>query len=547
MYALVLRLLSGAAILLSVVWFVAEGGFEPVITAIAGLIGLLTATRVDSGAGARLADSSADALKRDDLGAVLVLPFEDLTPDNDSRYLGAGIADELIARLSQINGLRVINRTTSRKFAEEGADASAAREQLGAAFVVEGGVRRVDDALRVTAQVTGTAHGDVLWSDTFSGSMLEVFDFQEVIAERTTEALDLRLTESEAGELHVRPIQDPKAYDYYLRGRYRIYEMNAESTGRALQELAYALEIEGENAELLKAMALATYQQVNIGALDAAAGLPRLHEFAERIAAIAPDHVGVPLITGLAAEHEGDTRTTVRYLREARNRDANDPDATFWLAIASFSTGQVSLGRCLAREMAEQDPLNAFPVFFDAYGAFFEGLPEEGLAPLRRSLELGGRDVPAILWGGIRLLCAVGDREGAAALMEDLRTRHPEALFTSLSQVFLAGLDGDPAAGELIEEAHLNWAEGVAEWAQFLADLYSVLGDEDAALEWLRRAYRAGFLNDGFIQAGDPFLTALRGRDEFVALVEEIRSDRLEFERSVASVQCDGRPSPGHD
>jgi TolB-like protein len=538
LYALVLRLLSGAAILLSMGWFVADGGFEPVITAIAGLIGLLTATRVDSGTELRASDAQGSLLEREHLGAVLVLPFEDLTPESDSSYLGAGIADELIARLSQIRGLRVINRTTSRKFMEEGADAAAALDQLGATFIVEGGVRRMNDQLRVTAQVTGTVEGNVLWSDSFEGSMLEVFDFQEVIAERTTEALDLRLTESEAGGLQDRPIKNPKAYDYYLRARYRIYEMSAESTGRALQELAYALEIEGENTELLKAFALATYQQVNIGALAPEEGLPRLTDYAERIAAIAPDHVGVPLIAGLASEHEGDTRRTVRYLRVARNRDVNDPDATFWLTIASLSTGQVALGRCLAREMAARDPLNAFPVFFDAYGAFFEGIPDDGLAQFHRSLELGGRDVPAILWGGIRLLCAVGDRQGAGSLLDDLRTRHPDAVFTSLSAAFLGGLDGNSAAGDLIEGAHLTWAEGVAEWAQFFGDLYAVLGDDEKAIEWLRHAYRAGFLNDEFIEKGDPFVASLRGRTDFAQLVRQMRSERVEFERSVETVRC---------
>ena len=539
MYALVLRLLSGAAILLSVGWYVAEGGFEPVITAIAGLIGLLTATRVDSSTETRPTGASVSVPEREQLGAVLVLPFEDLTPEGDASYLGSGIADELIARLSRIRGLRVINRTTSRKFADERADTAAARDRLGAAFIVEGGVRRMDERLRVTAQVTSTADGNVLWSNTFDGSTHEVFDFQEVIADRTTEALDLRLTDSEAGGLHERPIKDPKAYDYYLRARYRIYEMSAESTGRALQELAYALEIEGENTELLKALALATYQQVNIGAVSGDDGLPRLREFGTRIAAISPGHVAVPLIEGLASEHEGDTSRTVRHLRVARNRDVSDPDATFWLAIASFSTGQVDLGRCLARELGAGDPLNAFPVFFDAYGAFFEGLPHEGLEQLQRSLELGGRDVPAILWGGIRLLCAVGDREGADSLIRDLRTRHPEAVFTPLAAAFLGGLDGDPAARELIDDSHLVWAEGVAEWAQFMGDLYAVLGEDEKAVEWLRKAYRAGFLNDAFLESGNPFLTSLRDRADFTELVAQMRSERVEFERSVEAVQCD--------
>ncbi len=539
MYALVLRLLSGAALLLAVLWFFLERGFEPVITAIAGLIGLLTATRVDSNQSVGPGGASHPEA-REGIGAVLVLPFEDLSPASDSGYLGAGIADELITRLSQINGLRVINRTSSRKFAEAGSDAAVARSELGAAFMVEGGVRRSNERLRVTAQVTNTAEGDVLWSDTFDGSVLEAFDFQELIADRTAAALNLRLSAAEEGELHARPIEDPKAYDYFLRARYRIYEMSAESAQRALQELAYGLQIEGENVEILKAMALATYQQINIGSVASDAGLPRLSEFVDRISALDPNHVAVPLINGLAAEQGGDTRRTVQHLRTARNRDATDPDATFWLTVASFSTGQVALGRCLAREMARRDPLNPFPVFFDAYGAFFEGRALEGVPQLSRSLDLGGREVPAILWAGVRILCAAGDREAAGRLLDDLRLRHPDAVFTPLTAAFLAGLHGDPKAGTMVQESHRSWAKGVAEWAQFMGDLYAVLGEEDEALEWLGHAQQVGFLNERFVAEGDPFLAPLRDHEDYIALVESMRSDRADFETTLESVQCAG-------
>jgi TolB-like protein len=538
--ALTLRLLSTLALMLAVVWFVMDRGFEPIITAIFGLVGLLTSARVSSARQPKssLTTPGSPAEDRSQLGAVLVLPFADLSQASDSAHLCDGLADELIARLSKIQRLRVIGRTSSRKFAEEGMDGRAAVDRLGATIIVEGGVRRVDDQLRVTAQVSSAERGDVLWSDSFNGSIQGLFDFQELIASRVASALDLTLTATEAGDIQAHPIRDPRAYEYYLRARYHIYEMNAVGVERGLEELRLSLDLAGENIEILKAMGLAKYQQMNIGAISSSDALPLMAEYTLRIQALSAGHPAVALLDGLAAEHKGDTGEMVRQLRIARNRDPSDHDATFWLSVASFTTGQVGLGRCLARELAVVDPLNAFPVFFDSYGAFFQGRAEDGLESLRRSLELGGRDVPAVLWGGVRVLAAAGDLAAARALLDDLRIRHPAEIFTTLATAFLRALDGDKSASDLVLESHEEWARSAAEWAQSLADIYAVLGQPKAAMEWLTHAQDVGFLNSEFIASGNPFLASIRGDAAFANLVEQMTADRLSFEASIEHVEC---------
>jgi TolB-like protein len=256
-------------LILALAWFAVDPGFEPVITAILGLAGLLTSARVSSvppqGSGGGAAQSIAE--DRSQLGAILVLPFDDLSQTSDSGHLGVGLADELIARLSKVQGLRVISRTSTQKFVDESSGIAAAVDRLGATLIVEGGVRRVDDQLRVTAQVSSSERGDIIWSDTFSGSIQELFNFQELIASTVASALDLKLTAAETGDLYAHPIQHPKAYDYYLRARHHIYEMSAIGAERALEELSFSLDLSGENIAILQAMGLAKFQQMNIGAI----------------------------------------------------------------------------------------------------------------------------------------------------------------------------------------------------------------------------------------------------------------------------------------
>ena len=146
--------------------------------------------------------------------------------------------------------------------------------------------------------------------------------------------------------------------------------------------------------------------------------------------------------------------------------------------------------------------------------------------------------MPALLWGGVRIVCALDDREAARPMLVDLQSRHAESVFTPLTEAFLRGLDGDDQARGLIEDSHLAWAKDAAEWAQFMSDLYAVVGAFDEALHWLKQAYRVGFLNERFLAEGNPLLAPLRGLPEFDDLVEKMRVDRVELERSVERVQC---------
>lgn len=169
-----------------------------------------------------------------------VLPFDDLSADQNQRHLCDGLAAELITALSRIEGLRVAPRSSSfpLRALDEAAEAG---HRLGVHAVLQGNIGKSDDRLRVSARLTRTDDGVELWSDAFDRPMQDVFAIQHEIAERITQALELRLDPRHAEALQRPPTADVQAYEYYLKGRERFFEYQRRGVEAALKLFNMAL------------------------------------------------------------------------------------------------------------------------------------------------------------------------------------------------------------------------------------------------------------------------------------------------------------------
>ncbi len=151
--------------------------------------------------------------------SIAVLPFADLSPARDQEYFCDGLAEELIAALARIRGVRVASRTSSFQFRGSGTDVRAIGERLGVGAVLEGSVRRAGDRLRVSVQLVSTSDGYQLWSERYDRQADDVFAIQEEIAQSVAGALQVVLTERDKDALQARRAASLEAYELYLRGR----------------------------------------------------------------------------------------------------------------------------------------------------------------------------------------------------------------------------------------------------------------------------------------------------------------------------------------
>jgi serine/threonine-protein kinase len=174
--------------------------------------------------------------------SIAVLPFANLSADRENEYFGDGLAEEIINALAQVEGLKVIARTSAFSFKGKNEDVRNIAQALGVTNVLEGSVRRAGDRIRVTAQLIAAADGTHLWSERYDRPMTDVFAMQDEIANSITTALKDKLGGAPASPRHYTPCLS--AYETFLRGRAHLTQFTPEAWNRAkgLFEQAIALD-----------------------------------------------------------------------------------------------------------------------------------------------------------------------------------------------------------------------------------------------------------------------------------------------------------------
>jgi TolB-like protein/DNA-binding winged helix-turn-helix (wHTH) protein len=193
--------------------------------------------------------------------SIAVLPFVDMSPGGDQEYFADGMSEELINRLSRIEDLRVVARTSAFAFKGKNVDIREIGEQLDVGAVVEGSVRKEGDELRITAQLVQVADGYHLWSETYDRQLDDVFAIQEEVSRAIAGALEARLDTTQASKP---PTTDLRAYELYLMGRFFWNQRSEEGLHKAVQYFEEALELDPEYALAYSGLAdsyvlLATY------------------------------------------------------------------------------------------------------------------------------------------------------------------------------------------------------------------------------------------------------------------------------------------------
>jgi len=180
--------------------------------------------------------------------SVAVLPFANLSADQDAEYFTDGMADEIINALSKIQSLRVASRTSSFAFKGKAEDIGEIGKKLKVSTVLEGSMRKMGNKLRITAQLINAADGYQLWSERYDREMEDVFAIQDDISQAIVKALKVILSEGEKKQIEKARAVDVKAYEFYLRGRQHFLHFRRKSLEHARQMFNRAIEIEPDYA-----------------------------------------------------------------------------------------------------------------------------------------------------------------------------------------------------------------------------------------------------------------------------------------------------------
>jgi TolB-like protein len=259
--------------------------------------------------------------------SIAVLPFTDLSPAHDQEYFSDGMAEEILDALAQMSDLRVAGRTSSFYFKGKNEDLRAIGKALGVANILEGSVRKQGDKVRITAQLIQTEGGFHLWSESYDGSMTNVFELQERIARAIADQLKVVLVGDQKIRLAQTTTQSAEAHQQYLRGQYFWHQRGYQNLQNAVTAYKAAITADPAYADAWAALAQ-TY-----------AILPEYYDSDPANTGPAPDTVALALDAAdhaLRLEPASSPALLARaYIRGARQYDWAGSEADFRTVIAS--------------------------------------------------------------------------------------------------------------------------------------------------------------------------------------------------------------------
>jgi TolB-like protein/tetratricopeptide (TPR) repeat protein len=301
--------------------------------------------------GAAAEDVPDSPLPTQDISAIAVLPFADMSPGRDQDYLCEGLAEELINVLTRIDGLRVAARTASFQFRGTGADVRAVGQKLGVGTLLEGSVRKAGNRLRVTVQLIEVATGFHRWSRRFDRTLKDVFAIQDEIAESVATSLRGGVLSRHEKQALLRPHTGTAAYEYYLRGRQYLPRLTPLDLQRSGEMFEHAIELDDGYGPAFAGLAMvhATLYEWFGAREDDLVSANRASQKALQLSpGLADAHVARGFTLSLYRRYD----EAVHEFEEAIRINPNFFDGYYYFARASFARGEIKRSAELFRSAA---------------------------------------------------------------------------------------------------------------------------------------------------------------------------------------------------
>jgi TolB-like protein/Tfp pilus assembly protein PilF/class 3 adenylate cyclase len=426
--------------------------------------------------------------------SIAVLPFENLSGDKANAYFAEGIQDEILMRLSKIADLKVISRTSTQRYKSTPENLPEIAKQLGVAHIVEGGVQKNGDAVRVNVQLIKAATDSDLWSDTFDRKLTDIFSVESEVAKAIADQLRAKLTGREEQEIAAKPTDNPEAYDAYLRGlAYTLKTVDTPANALAAQR--YLREAVRLDPKFALGWALLSY-------VDAASyrnqALPPTIALREEARQAAETALTLQPNLGEAVLAKGsyyyfclkDYDTAVRYFEQARQLLPNSSRIPESLAYVARRRGQWDRSESYFNEAEKLDPRNLHLLTQHAVTYISLRRFPEALQKLEHVLNITPDDVDALALKA-SIAQAEGDLPRAAALLAPMHPNadNPDALGTQVYQAILERRPTPviPRLKEILAKPEpLGFSNGQLRF--FLGWAQEVAGDHAAAQKSWRQA-----------------------------------------------------------
>ncbi len=447
-------------------------------------VGLITSTayyffRTDSG----------DPVITTEVRLLAVLPFKPLVLEGRDEALEVGMADTLIAKLSNISEVTVRPLSAVRRYGGLEHDPFAAGRQLGVEAVLDGTVQRSGDRVGVTARLVRVGDGRQIWEGRFDAPFTNIFSVQDAISEKVAASLKPRLTSAEQRRLAKHYTENVEAYQLYLRGRYHALKRTLPETQKAISYFQRAIDLDPSYA-----LAYAGLADAHISSL--AADLPT-DEFLPKAKAAAQKAVEID--DALAEAHaelgfvifwwDWDWDVSEKEIKRALELDPDSATAHLFYAHLLSNTGRHAEALPEAKRARELDPLNLRNNALEGQFLLHAGRTDEALTRLRETLEMEPNYFLARFYASSAYI-----EKGmySEAISEARRAREIAGVNSNKAEAFIGyalAKSGKEAEARSVLEGLLKSSAERYVSSYSIALVYNGLGEHDEALSRLERAY----------------------------------------------------------
>jgi serine/threonine protein kinase/Tfp pilus assembly protein PilF len=424
--------------------------------------------------------------------SVAVLPFANMSADPENEYFADGMAEEIINALSKIQSLRVASRTSSFAFKGKNEDIGEIGRKLKVSTVLEGGVRKMGNKLRITCELVNVADGYHLWSERYDREIEDVFEIQDDISQAIVKSLRVILSEGEKKAIENKPRTNIQAYDYYLRGRQFIHQLRRRSLEYARQMFNKAIELDPEYALAYTGVAdssslLYTYfdaRDFNLRQADKAS---------KKALELEPDLAEAYVSRGIVSSLTHHFDEAEEAFAKALKLEPKLFEAAYWYGMGLMAEGRFEDAIRSFERASVLRPEDYQSAHFMGQAYKSLGMNEEKVIQMRRGLKL---------------------MEGSLELNPD------DARAANLAAGVFASLgEAEPAVKYAERSLAIDPEDPMLLYN--VACMYSSLGRIDQAISCLERAVDKGFGHREWID-NDPDLAPLRSTPKYQAIVDAI-------------------------
>lgn len=451
---------------------------------------------------------------------IAVLPFKPLTIETRDEPMELGMADSLIAKLSAGDDLIVRPLSSVRRFTLLDDDTLAAGRSLAVEAVLDGSIQMSDDKMRVSARLLRVSDGKQIWAEQFDEKRTDIFRVQDSIAGKVASALNIKLR---GGETAPAP-SSFEAYESYMFGRLHAGRLVMPEVKKGLLFYEKAIKADPNYAAAYVGIADAQRSLALSNDVDPQIAFSQAKSAASRAMELNPELAESHMAVGLIALfYDWDWKLAEKHLGKAVELNPNNGEIRAYYAHVLSNTGQHEKALAEAKRATELNPVSLLIRAFEGQFLGYAGQNDNAIANLQTAVDLDPN-----FWLSHHLLSAAYIQKGAYAdavrETEEAKRLSPFQTHSLAFRGFALAKDGNVAeARKILDELLVSSRERYIPPCH-IAMLYTALGENENALNYLEKAYKEKDVRIAFLKV-EPRWDGLRAEPRFVELMK-----RLNFE-----------------